>query len=355
MTILRTFLTPALLAATGLWLAAGASAASTFQPAEAECLIPSKPGGAMDLTCKLAVHALDDARAADKAAVPGPAVPEAAVPRLKLSYLPGGIGAVAWHTLVSQRRTEANTLVAFSGGSLLNLAQGKFGKAGPDDVRWVAALGADYGMIAVRADSPYRSLKELVAALRRDPQRVLVGMSGTIGSQDWMKMALLARLAGIDPRKLRFVALEGGGETFTAMQADYVQVVSGDVSEAALYAGPGKVRVLAVLSETRLPGVLAGVPTAREQGYDLVWPVIRGLWMGPGVADADYRRWVSAFERVQADPGFARRREQAGLYPFSLTGDALTRYIRQAVVHYNHLAREFNLVRERQGDTATGH
>jgi putative tricarboxylic transport membrane protein len=284
----------------------------------------------MDLTCKLAQKALQ-------------AKPDA--PRLKLSYMPGGIGAVAWHTLVSQRRAEADTLVAFSGGSLLNLAQGKFGKASADDVRWVAALGADYGMIAVRADSPYRSLGDLVQALRRDPQKVLIGMSGTIGSQDWIKMALLARLAGVEPKALRFVALEGGGEEFTAMQANYVQVISGDTSEATLYADPRKIRVLAVLAEHRLPGVLAKAPTAREQGYDVVWPVIRGLWMGPGVSDADYRRWVSAFDHMEAAPGFAQLRSEAGLYPFSLTGDALTRYIKQAVADYNRQARQFNLVR----------
>jgi putative tricarboxylic transport membrane protein len=330
---LRTFLTPvvaAVLAVACLRAAAGEPAPA--HSADAECLIPSKPGGAMDVTCKLARKALQDQ--------PG-------APQLKLSYLPGGIGAVAWHTMESsQRRGEPNTLVAFSGGSLLNLAEGKFGNASPDDVRWVAALGADYGMIAVREDSPYHTLAQLVDALKRDPQRVLVGMSGTIGSQDWMKMALLARLAGIDPRKLRFVALEGGGETFTAMQADYVQAISGDASEATLYAGRGKVRVLAVLSEARLPGVLASVPTAREQGYDLVWPVIRGLWMGPGVPDADYRRWTRAFERMQASPEFARQRAQAGLYQFSLTGEALTRYIKQAVINYKRQARQFNLVRE---------
>jgi putative tricarboxylic transport membrane protein len=304
---------------------AGASAA-----ADAECVVPSKPGGAMDLTCKLAKRALQ-------------AGPDG--PRMKLSYLPGGIGAVAWHTMESQRRADADTLVAFSGGSLLNLAQGKFGKAKADDVRWVAALGADYGMIAVRADSPFHSLGELVDALKRDPQKVLIGMSGTIGSQDWLKMALLARLAGVEPKQLRFVALEGGGEEFTAMSADYVQVISGDTSEAALYADQGKVRVLAVLAERRLPGVLSKVPTAREQGYDLVWPVIRGLWMGPGVSDADYKRWVDAFERIEATPGFARMRSEAGLYPFSLTGDALTRYIKQAVSDYNKQAKQFNLVR----------
>jgi putative tricarboxylic transport membrane protein len=302
------------------------------QPAGAECLVPSKPGGAMDLTCKLARTALQDS--------PG-------APRLKLSYLPGGIGAVAWHTMASRRRGEPDTLVAFSGGSLLNLAEGKFGKASADDVRWVAGLGVDYGVIAVPAGSPWRTLRELVEALRRDPERVLIGMSGTIGSQDWVKMALLARLAGIDPHQLRFVALEGGGEEFTAMQAGYVQAVSSDASETSVYAAEGKVRVLAVLAERRLPGVLAAVPTAREQGYDLVWPLIRGLWMGPGVPEADYRRWVQAFERAEAAPGFARMREEAGLYPFSLTGDALTRYVKQAVADYRRRASELRLVRER--------
>jgi len=301
--------------------------ASATASAGAECVVPSKPGGAMDLTCKLAQKALPDSR-------------------LKLAYLPGGIGAVAWHTLVSQRRAEPDTLVAFSGGSLLNLAEGKFGKANAADVRWVAALGVDYGMIAVRADSPWHTLRELLEAIRRDPQQVLVGVSGTIGSQDWMKIALLARHAGIEPRRLRFVALEGGGEAFTAMNANFVQVISGDASEATLYADHGKVRVLAVLAEHRLPGVLAAVPTAREQGYDVVWPVIRGLWMGPGVSDADYRRWVDAFARVQQTPDFAQLRTTAGLYPFSLTGDALTRWVKQAINDYNRQAREFNLVRE---------
>jgi putative tricarboxylic transport membrane protein len=310
--------------------AALAMAAIPAIAADAECVVPSKPGGAMDLTCKLARKALQTK-------------PDA--PHLKLSYLPGGIGAVAWHTIVSQRRAEPDTLIAFSSGSLLNLAQGKFGKAGPGDVRWVAALGADYGMVAVRADSPYHSLAELLEALRSDPQKVLIGVSGTIGSQDWLKMALLARKAGIDPKQLRFVALEGGGEEFTAMQANFVQVISGDTSEATLYADAGKVRVLAVLAEHRLPGVLARIPTAREQGYDVVWPVIRGVWMGPGVSDADYKRWVQAFDRMEAAPGFAQMRLDAGLYPFSLTGDALTRYIKQAVADYNRQARDFNLVR----------
>jgi putative tricarboxylic transport membrane protein len=298
--------------------------------AASECIVPSKPGGAMDLTCKLAATALKN---------------DPKAPPLRLSYLPGGIGAVAWQSLAARHGIEADTLVAFSSGSLLNIAQGKFGKAGAADVRWVAALGADYGMIAVRADSPYRNLADLVAALKKNPAKVLIGVSGTIGSQDWLKMARLAQQAGIDPKVLRFVALEGGGEAFTAMQANYVQVVSGDASEATLYAGPGKVRVLAVLAEKRLPGVLADIPTAREQGVDLVWPVIRGVWMGTRVPDAEYQRWVQAFDKMMATPEFARQRAAHGFYPFALTGAALTDYVHAAVEDYKRQAMQFKLVR----------
>jgi putative tricarboxylic transport membrane protein len=305
------------------------------QAAGLECIVPSKPGGAMDLTCKLAQKGLAGLRD----------TPDPPPSDMHISYLPGGIGAVAWHSLVQRRRTEPNTLVAFSGGSLLNLAQGKFGKVKSSDVRWVAALGADYGMIAVRQDSPYKTLRDLVAALKANPEKVLIGVSGTIGSQDWVKMALLSKSAGIDPKALRFVALEGGGEAFTAMHANFVHVVSGDASEATLYAGSGNTRVLAVLSEQRLPGVLANVPTAREQGFDVVWPVIRGVWMGPNVPEQDYRHWVAHFDRVLASPQFAQMRAASGLYPFGLTGDALAVYVKKAVDDYGKRAAELGLVR----------
>jgi putative tricarboxylic transport membrane protein len=293
----------------------------------AECIVPSKPGGGFDQTCKLAQEGLEG----------GPA--------LRLSYLPGGIGAVAWNSIVSQRRGEPDTLVAFSGGSLLNLALGKFGRSTTADVRWVAALGTDYGMIAVRADSPYKTLRELMVAMRRDPAAVTVGAGGTIGSQDWIKVALIARQADIDPKKLRFVAFEGGGESFTALLAGYVQVVSGDVSEASLHAVSDKIRVLAVLSDARLPGALAQVPTAREQGYDVTWPVIRGLYMGPRVPDADYRRWVSAFDRMMADKSFDQLRAAHGLYPFAMTGELLTEYVKKTEESYRRQVAELGLIR----------
>ena len=68
---------------------------------------------------------------------------------MRVTYMPGGIGAVAYNAVVAQRPADANTIVAFSGGSLLNLAQGKFGRYNENDVRWLAAVGTDYGAIIV--------------------------------------------------------------------------------------------------------------------------------------------------------------------------------------------------------------
>jgi putative tricarboxylic transport membrane protein len=141
------------------------AAACSLAHATGICLIPSKPGGAMDMTCKLARHGLQDG----------------ATPPLTLAYLPGGIGAVAWHTMVSQRRAEPDTLVTFSGGSLLNLAQGKFGKATPNDVRWVAALGADYGMIAGRAETQSGGRADRCVRYCRQPGLAQDGAGGAPG------------------------------------------------------------------------------------------------------------------------------------------------------------------------------
>jgi putative tricarboxylic transport membrane protein len=311
------------LAASLLWLALAPVQAND---GKVQCIVPAKPGGGMDQTCKLAQQAIPSSQ-------------------MQINYLPGGVGAVAWSSIVSQRKGEQNTLVAYSGGSLLNLAEGKFGRSDAGNVRWVAAVGTDYGMIAVRADSPYQNLRELMKAIKDKPSAVAIGAGGTIGSQDWLKMAQISKQSNLDPKMLRLVAFEGGGESFTALLAGHVQAVSGDASEASLHAREGKIRVLAVLSDARLPGPLANVPTAHEQGYDVTWPIIRGLYMGPQVSDADYQKWVNHFQRVMATPAFDEMRKAHGLYPFAMTGKNLTDYIERAVNNYRQQAREFGLVR----------
>jgi putative tricarboxylic transport membrane protein len=312
-----------------LALAAGAAAAAG--PLEkTECIAPAKPGGGFDLTCKLAQTALLDGKyIADP---------------MRVSYMPGGIGAVAYNAIVAQRPDEANTIVAFSGGSLLNLAQGKFGRYNENDVRWLAAVGADFGAIIVSDSSPFKSLKDVLAAVKADPTKVVFGAGGTVGSQDWMKAALTAKAAGLDPKAMRFVAFEGGGEAITALQGGHIQVYSGDASEAVAQQHAGsKIRVLAVMADKRLPGTLSGIPTAKEQGVDIEWPIIRGFYLGPKVSDADFKTWSDTFKKMMATPAYDKLRAERGLFPFDLVGAEADAYMKKRVNEYRKLVADFGL------------
>ena len=264
---------------------------------------------------------------------------------MRVTYMPGGVGAVAYNAIIAQRPAEAGTLVAFSGGSLLNLSQGTFGRYSESDVKWLAAVGTDYGIVAVRNDAPWKNLGELMEAMKSDPTKVVVGAGASIGSQDWMKTALLAREAGIDPRKMRYVAFEGGGEPVTALLGNHIQVVSGDMSEMVPHLQAGKLRVLAVMSDKRLPGELASVPTAKEQGYNVEWPIIRGYYLGPKVTDAEYQWWEDAFKKLVTTKEFQQQRDMRGLFEFNMFGSELDAYVKKQVADYREKAKSFGLAK----------
>ncbi|MGF1489012.1 MAG: Bug family tripartite tricarboxylate transporter substrate binding protein [Prochloraceae cyanobacterium] len=182
-----------------------------------ECVAPAKPGGGFDLTCRLITNALQKSKVIEKP--------------MQVTYLPGGIGAVAYNNIVGTRSEDNNVIVAASTGSALNLAQGKFGEYDENAVRWLAALGTDYGIVAVRADSPWQNLDDLMKALKENPNNVVFGAAGSIGSQDWMKAALLARAAGVDPKNMRFVSYEGGGAALISVLGGQTDVCPCDISE----------------------------------------------------------------------------------------------------------------------------
>ena len=325
----------------GAWcgaLPARAAAAAPGTPAPvadastepAQCVAPSRPGGGFDLTCGLATQALQ-------------AVRPARAP-LRTRYLPGGIGALAFDQVATGRLGGPDTLVAFSSGSLLNIAQGRFGPHPVTAVRWIATLGTDYGIVAVHRDAPYQRLQDVAAALRKDPNRVVFGAGGTLGSQDWIKAALLVRAAGQDHKRMRFVSFEGGGEALKALRGGHIDVFTGDAAEATQAAAQGApLRVLAVLSQSRLAGQMSALPTAREQGMDLVWTTVRGLYMAASAPEPAVRAWTVALQDALAAPGYAALCAQYGLHPFALTGAALGDFVERSLADYRRLALDLGL------------
>lgn len=305
-------------------------AAAHAGPEGGRCIAPAKAGGGFDLTCQLARDML--------------AQPRNNRPPLAVVYQPGGIGALAFKNTVNQQPPDGKTVVAFSSGSLLNLAQNRFGPYNTRSVRWLAAMGMDYGVVAVPRESPYRNLPQLLEALRDKPGSIVFGAGGSIGSQDWMKAALLARAAGVSHRVMRFVAFEGGGEALSALGDNHVQVLAGDAAEVGRQMEQGlAVRVLAVLADKRLGGRWTHVPTAKEQGFDIQWPILRGLYMGPGVSDHDYREWSDALAKAMARPSVARKLAHVGMERGWIAGPALEHTIQRQVDSYQKLASEFGL------------
>lgn len=294
-----------------------------------ECIAPAKPGGGYDLTCRLAANGLQETGLIDKP--------------MMVSYMPGGIGAVAYNHVNGVRNDDPNLIVAASTGAAVNLALGKFGQYDADEVRWLGALGVDYGAIVVKADAPWNSLKELMADLKDQPNKVVFGAGGTVGSQDWMKAALTAKAAGISPRNLRYVAFEGGGESLAALLGNHIDVFTGDLSELRPHLESGKIRVLAALSEERMGGPYVDIPTAAEQGYDVQWPIWRGYYMGPDVSDEAYQAWVKKLESLAGNETFAKMREARGLFPLSRFGDSFDTYVKDQVAQFKELAEEVGL------------
>ena len=289
------------------WVSCGGLALTVAAAQASECIAPAKPKAGFDLTCELVKTGL---LSSDPQAQP-----------MTTSYMPGGVGAVTYNAIITRRNAEPDTLVAFSGGSLFSIAQGRFGKYGGQDVRWLAGIGIDHGVMIVRRDAPFRNLADLIAALRQNPEKVVLGGSGTVGSQDWMKAALIAKAAKVGRNAFRFVGFEGGGEANAALSKGYVDVVSGDYSEAlGLIRNGADLRILTVLSASRLPNQDKNLLTARDEGFDIVWPNIRGVYMGPQVSDANYLRWVAAMNALLQNPAFIQLRAEKGLLPLAKTG-----------------------------------
>ncbi len=299
------------------------------EPRRAECIAPAKPGGGFDMTCKLIQAGFKETKVFEDP--------------LRVTYMPGGVGAVAYNKIVNNDPANNNAVIAFSTGSLLNLAQGKFGHFSEKDVKWLSGVAVDYGLVAVHKDSPLKNLNDLMLALKTDPKKISFGGAGSVGGQDWMQTAILAKKAGVNPADMSFVALEGGGEVLTSLLGQHIQVGVGNISEIGSQLQSGSIRVLAVFSKERLTGKFADLPTALEQGYDLEWPVIRGFYMGPKVSDEAYTWWKTSFDKMMQAPQFEQVRDHQDLLEFALTGDELQAYVYKQTEEMRQLSEEYKL------------
>ncbi|WP_106477275.1 Bug family tripartite tricarboxylate transporter substrate binding protein [Phytohalomonas tamaricis] len=320
-----------LIAATALTLSA--SVALAFQPSgKIDCLAPSDPGGGWDFTCRSVGRVLEQ-----QDMVPA---------SVQTTNMAGAGGGVAFAHTVSKRKNDEQLIVAASTATTTRLAQKQFPGMNADMVKWAAALGADYGIIAVGKDSPYSTLDELIAALKENPGSVSFAGGSALGGWDHLKVLQVAKAADIDNlRKIKYLSYNNGGEAITQVMGGHVAAFTGDVSESMGFIQSGDLKVLAVLSDERLPGELADLPTAKEQGINTVAPNWRGFYVPSGVSDDVYGWWVKTLDQVYETDAWKQIMTQNGLMPFHKSGQEFTDYVHQQVDDIHSLSQEIGLVK----------
>jgi putative tricarboxylic transport membrane protein len=296
-----------------------------------ECIAPANAGGGWDRTCRSVGQVMGEL-----GLTPG---------SVRTTNLPGAGGGVAYAHAIAQRDDDPTLLVAASPGTTLLLAQGTWGDMTENDVRWLGAVGAEYGVLAVAQDAPWNTLNELLDAWRANPDGIVVSGGSAAAGQDHMKVLLLAHRAGIDPRSIRYVPFDGGGEAMTALLGGFVQVFSGEVSEILGQVQAGRMRPLTVMASQRLGGVLTDVPTAKESGVDVEWITWRGFFVPAGISDQRYQEWVDVLTAVGTSPEWEAARKVNRYEPFFMVGPEFDAFVKQQVQDFREMSREIGLIR----------
>jgi len=261
-----------------------------------EIILGVSPGGGIDRMARFLQRILQDKRLVEAT--------------LSVVNKPGGGGAIA-QTYLNQRAGDGHFLHITATSLLTNHITGKTAVSHRDFTP-LALLYDEYIGLAVKADSPARSGAELLDALRGAPEAWPVGIATSAGNTNHIAVALAAKSAGADVRKLRVVVFSSGGEAMTALLGGHVSVVVTPSANLIPHQQAGRMRVLAVAAPTRLAGPLATVPTWKEQGVDAVVANWRPVIGPKGLAPAPIAFWEQVFARVVQSEDWRAEIERTG-------------------------------------------
>ncbi len=293
-------------------LAALAAAGTLPLPALAasniKMMIPANPGGGWDATGRALGKAMLDAKAVDT---------------VQYDNKGGAAGVIGLAQFVNSAKGDGNALMVMGAVMLGGIITSK-PAVGLDKVTPIARLTSEYNVFVVPADSPLKTMKDVVEQLKKDPGSVKWG-GGSKGSTEHISASMLAGKVGVDPKKVNYVAFRGGGEATAAILGGNVTVGGSGYSEFAEYIKAGKMRPIGVTSEKRLPGI--NVPTMKEQGYDVVLGNWRGVYGGPGITAEQRAALADIIVKATKSKAWAEALESNGWTPALMTGKAFDEFV----------------------------
>jgi putative tricarboxylic transport membrane protein len=262
---------------------AAAAGAQTWSPQRnVELVVPNPPGGSNDKT----------ARTIERVWSAGKVLPAT----LSIVNRAGGGGSIAY-TYVQQQTGNPHYLVVAGPALLTNNITGASALR-HTDLTPVASLFNDYTAYVVSADSPIKTGKDLVARLRKDPKSVTIGFSPLLGSHNHIAAGLLMKAAGGNARDLKVVAYKGSADAIPNLMGGHIDLITTAAGNVAGHVASGRLRVVAISADKRLPGALAEVPTWKEQGVNVLFGAWRAIFAPKGITPEQTAYWEGALRKA---------------------------------------------------------
>jgi putative tricarboxylic transport membrane protein len=306
-----------------------AGPAFAWEPQKAiEIVVPTTPGGGIDRSARTLQRILQEGLVK---------VPVTVVNK------PGAGGAVAT-TYLNQHAGNAHYVSINSPNLIANGINGR----GPShtEVTALANLFSEYTVVAVRADSPLRSGRDFVEALRKDPGALSGSTPTTLGSVNHLTFALVAKAAGVDVRKLKAVVLGSGGDAVTALLGGHIDAHTGTPSSVVRMVRDGKMRVIGIAAPKRIGDVYADTPTWTEQGLPVVMDTWRGVIGPKGLSVEQIAFWDAVLAKAVATPVWKETLAQNVWEPNYLDSAGTRKLFESDHAEYRRILAELGLLKQ---------
>ena len=288
--------------------ATGGLPLSALAATNLKMMIPANPGGGWDTTGRALGKALLDGKLADT---------------VTFENKGGAAGALGLAQFVAGSKGDGNAIMVMGAVMLGGLITGKppvsLSSATP-----LARLTSEYNVFVLPANSPFKTMKDVIEQLKKDPGSVKWG-GGSRGSTEHIAAAMIAREVGVDPAKINYVAFRGGGEATAAILGGNVTIGGSGYSEFAEYIAAGKMRAVGVTSSARLKGV--NVPTLKEQGINVDIGNWRGVYGAPGITAEQRKALIDALSKTFKHKAWQDAMEKNGWTPAWLAGDEFSNFV----------------------------
>ena len=280
-----------------------------FTPSkQIEAVVHTGPGGGSDLLARAVAEMLQKEKLIQQ--------------RMQVVNKPGGGPAVAMSYL-AEKKGETHTIGFFTGVWVTNPLTTPEANVTLKDLTPIVRLVLEPAVIAVKADSPYKTMKDFIEAAKKSPNQ-LRQSGGTMLSRDNLMRLLIQKATGT---QWTFISFPSGGERISNLLGGHVQMMVIEPQEAGEHIRAGNMRVIAQLTEKRL-AALPNVPTIKEQGIDIpLIPQARGVLAPPAASREVVQYWEGVFDRFSKSPSWQQYLEQNQFEDGYLKGPPLSKFV----------------------------